>query len=332
MKFVLRRQFLVAGLGFVASFAAIGPLVAQTKTAPPRVAIILSGTMVTEQLTVETYREALRKLGYVEGRNLILDFREAGGRLERLPKLVEDLLRADPKVIVVSGSQAMKAAKAATSTIPIVAQTIGEPVEQGYAASLARPGGNVTGNALIQEVSDEKTVEIVSTLLPRASRVALLTNSSNPISDGVKKRFQSSASKLGLSAVFLDTPNADELPKVLGRLPSLRADALIVSNDALFFSNRAAIFEHVARTRMPAIYGSDGYMADGGLLSYSYSRVQMIRNAARFVDRILKGAKPGDLPFEQPTIFELVINLKTAKALGLKIPQSLLLRADRVID
>ena len=325
-----RRALALAAVSLL--FAGSNRAFAQAAGGPPRVVLLLSGSRRTEPETIEIFQPAMLQLGYVDKKSMILDVRELENRFDRLPALLQDILRTNPSVIVAAGSQSIRAAHAATRTVPIVAISVGYPVEQGLAKSLSAPGGNVTGNALIQEVSDEKTVDIVKQLVPQAARIAVLINPSNPIGERSRKRYEAATAKLGLACVFLDASTHEELPKTLGKLAEVRADALIVANDAMLNNERKTILDAVARHRIPAIYSHPLYVAEGGLLAYTYDRKRLVQNAASFVDRILKGRQPADLPFEQPTHFVLAINLKTAKAIGIAIPQALLLRADRVIE
>ena len=341
-----RRQFLLAtgttilggasGPPLAALAALVPPMAlmaraAQAQTATARVTLVLTGTARSHAERVEIIRQRLRELGHVEGRNLILDVREIDGHFERLPKLMEEIVRTNPRVIVVGGSQSVRAAMAATSTIPIVTFTVGAPVAQGFANSLARPGKNVTGNVLIESVSDEKTVEIIHEIVPHARRVAFLDDPANPVA-GRAERFAASAAKRGLSPIFVSASSLAELAPAFASAAKQQAQMMIVANTALFSANPKATVALAAHHRIPAIYANDTYVADGGLVTYGYSNAAMARNAAVFVDRILKGRKAAELPFEQPTQFELVLNLKTAKVLGLKIPQSVLIRAERVIE
>lgn len=325
---------MAAGGVALAAFAPTNARVAQAQAqaAAPRVALVIAGTVQVQADRVGAFRSRLRELGYIEGRNLILEIHEVAGRFERLPALLDEIARSSPRIIVVHGSEMVKATRDVTLTIPVVAAMMGDPVSQGFAASLARPGGNVTGNVLFQEVSDQKTMEILREIVPGAKRVSVLSYSGCPTREQSAKLFQAAAAKLGLSVDILYVTSLKEVPDAFARAAAQRAQMLIVANQPLLSSQPKLIVDLAARHRIPAIYASDSFVADGGLAVYGFSATGMFRNAANFVDRILKGRPPGELPFEQPTQFEMVINLKTAKALGLTIPQSVLIRADRVIE
>jgi ABC-type uncharacterized transport system substrate-binding protein len=333
MTYIKRRHFIVAMGGLVlVPLAKVEAQVAQAPTAVPRVVLLLPGSMQTWSDRTAAFKQRLGELGYVESRNLILDIRELEGNLERLSKVMIEIVQTNPKVIVVSGSQSVRAAMAATADIAIVAATVGDPVEQGFAVSLARPGRNLTGNALIQDVSDQKTVEILHEIVPGATRVAFLTNPVNPISDRTRKRNQVAAEKQGLNAIFVLASSSKAMPQAFTDAKAQRAEILIVGNDVVLNTYPKIITDLAARHGIPAIYGNAVFPAEGGLVSYAFSSPALFRNAATFVDRILKGGRPGELPFEQPTEFELIINLKTAKALGIKIPDSIMVRATKVIE
>ena len=232
-----------------------------------------------------------------------------------------------------SNGPLIRPARNATSTIPIVTAISSNPVKGGLAASLARPGGNVTGNALIEEISFEKNVEILHEIVPGARRVGLLTDPTVSIYQSSKKLFEAAAAKKGMSPVLLHATSLQEVPKAFAEAIAKRIDMLIVPSMAIYADvDPTMIVDLAARHRLPTIYASDSFVGAGGLAFYGFSSARFFANAAGFVDRILKGVKPGDLPFEQPTQFEMVINLKTAGVLGIKIPQSVLLRADRVIE
>ncbi len=327
-----RRLLMAAGSAALAPLAAMHPRRVLAQAAVPRIVLVLPGNLRSMAARTDAFRQRLRELGLVEGKNLIVEIRELDGKLEQLPALLAEIVQSRPQIILVQGSQSVKAAMQATSTIPIIALTMADPVEQGVAASLARPGGNVTGNALIEQVADQKAVEILHEMVPAAKRIALLADPTSPVYAFRQKRFPAAAALRGLTSLLVHASRAEDLPRAFDDAVKQRAQMLVVANDVFFSVNARAIVDLAARHRIPAIYGNDIYAPQGGLVSYSVRVVDMYRNAAVFVDRILKGRKPADLPFEQPTRFELTINMKTAKALGLAIPQSVLLRADRVIE
>ena len=308
------------------------PLRAQTPSpAMPHVTLVLTGSLRTQADRVEPLRQRLRELGYIEDKNLILDIRELDGRFERLPALMQEVVAARPQIIVLSGSQSVRAALAATSTIPIVTITVARPVEQGFAVSLARPGKNVTGNVLIEGVTGEKSVEIIHEFVPRGTRIAFLDDPANPV-DGRTQRFGAAAARLKLTPIFVAASSLEEVPPAFASAVKQRAQMLVVASSAVFSANPKITVNLAARHRLPAVYPNDAYVADGALVTYGYSNAVMARNAALIADRILKGRKPAELPFEQPTHFEMVVNRTTAKTLGLTIPQTILVRADRVIE
>ena len=328
---VNHRRNLIGAFGAAALHAPFGAM-AQNTPAVPRVVLLLPGNLRNMAMRADAFHQRLRELGLVEGKNLIVEIRELDGKTDQLPALLAEIVQSRPQIILVQGSQAVKAAMQATKTIPIVALTMSDPVEQGVAASLARPGGNVTGNALIEQVADQKTVEILHEMVPAAKRIALLADPTNPVYAFRKNRFPAAARQRGLTPLLVHASRAEELPRAFDDAVKQRAQMLVVANDVFFTVNARAVVDLAARHRIPAIYGNDIFAPLGGLVSYSVRVVDMYRNAAVFVDRILKGRLPADLPFEQPTRFEVMLNMKTAKSLGLKIPQTVLIRTDRVIE
>jgi putative ABC transport system substrate-binding protein len=279
---------------------------------------------------VETFRQALQELGYVEGRNLTIDVRWAEGKDERLPALAAELVRLKVDVIVAGGTPPVLAARRATATIPIVMPVSGDPVARGLAASLARPGGNVTGLAGLDEELPGKWLELLKETLPKASRVALLWDPAygrRPVATS-----ELAARSLGMHLEILRVSRPEDLENAFADARKNRVEALIVLSSAFFYARRTQLVALAEKYRMPTIYHQKEFVVgSGGLMSYGPDFHDMFRRAAGYVDKILKGAKPGDLPIEQPTKFEFVINLRAAKALGLTIPQSLLLRADEVV-
>ena len=278
------------------------------------------------------FSEGLRELGYVEGQNIKTESRWAEGDYDRLPGLAADLVRLKVNVIVTYGTPASQAAKRATSTIPIVMAAIIDPVASGLITSLARPGGNVTGQSMMSPDLVEKQLEILKEVVLKISRVALLHNPANPGDAPQVGHAQGAARALGVRLQVLGARGPGEIDSAFAAMASEQAGAVIVVVDAMLQGNRTRITDLAARYRLPAVYGLSEYAEAGGLLAYGPHRLDMFRRAATYVDKILKGAKPADLPVEQPTKFELVINLKTAKALGLTIPPSLLGRADEIIQ
>ncbi|HSF07674.1 MAG TPA: ABC transporter substrate-binding protein [Methylomirabilota bacterium] len=298
----------------------------------PRIGVLSGGTPATYAARHEAFRRGLRELGYVEGKNIVLEYRYAEGKQERLPGLAAELVRLNVALIFTYGDLQIRAAKQATQTIPIVVGLAGDLVGSGYAGSLARPGGNITGLVTIAPETAAKQLDLLKSAFPTVSRVAMLSNPTNTINVAVVRETETAASALGVQLFSFDVRRSDELDGAFRAALRGRADALIAQGDSLLITHRARIVDFAAKNRLPAMYRNQEYMDAGGLMFYGPSVAEMFRRAATHVDRILKGAVPGDLPIEQPTKFELIINLKTAKALGLTIPQSLLLRADQVIQ
>jgi putative ABC transport system substrate-binding protein len=273
----------------------------------------------------------MRELGYVEGQNCVVESRWAEGNYERLPGLAAELVALKPDVIVTYGTPASQAAQRATGTIPIVMAGIIDPVASGLIANLARPGGNITGNSMMSPDLVVKQLEILKEVLPRIPRVAVLANPGNAGNAPQARRGQDAAPALGIRIQLLQARDATEIESAFEAMSKEQAAAFIVLVDAALLDRRTQIAELAARRHLPGVYGLRDHTEAGGLIAYGPNRLAQFRHAASFIDKILKGAKPGDLPVEQPTKFELILNLKTANALALTIPQSLLVRADEVI-
>ena len=277
-------------------------------------------------------REGLRQLGYAEGQNLVIEYRSADGRDDRFPGLARELLALKVDVVVTRGTPAAKAVKNATSTVPVVMMASGDPVGVGLVTSLARPGGNITGlSAIVGELSP-KRLELIREIVPGLARIAVLANTSN---DAVRRdwaRIETAARSLDVQSQLLDLRESDALGPTFDDASARRADALVVVIDAITQANQQRIVDLAMKHRLPAIYSSREFVDAGGLISYGVSYPDLYRRAATYVDKILKGTKPADLPVVQPTKFELVINLKTAKALGIEVPPTLSARADEVIE
>jgi putative tryptophan/tyrosine transport system substrate-binding protein len=284
--------------------------------------------------TIDAFRQGLREVGYVEGQNVIVETRFAEARLERLPELIAEVIRLKVDVLVVGSSAGALAAKRATTTVPIVFTGLIDPVDLGIVASLARPGGNITGVTFGVGGSGfaGKWVELLKQAVPSVSRIAVLWNSAGPASASLVREMEVAARTLKVKLDELDAGNATNLERAFIAIGASGAQAIIVTNDPFFVANRAQLVQFAASKRLPAVYFIKLFAEAGGLMAYGGSLEDSYRRAAVYVDKILKGAKPADLPVEQPTKFDLVINLKTAKALGLTIPPSLLLRADQVIE
>lgn len=298
----------------------------------PRVGVLFVASMASSSAIFEGLRSSMRGLGYVEGRTIELDFRSADGRVERLPELARQLVARNVDVILTGGGNASTlAARSATTTIPIVMAGGIDAVEAGLIASLARPGGNVTGLTVPSDLG-LKQLELLRELVPALARVAILTR---PDLTAAARRAQGKAMLLEffrLTIDFVEVRDPEDLAQAFAAVRNTRQDALLVAPDPLFFQMRDPILEFARTARLPAMYPLRDFVEAGGLISYSLSTAEVARNLARYLDRILKGAKPADLPVEEPREFELVINLETAAALGISVPQSLLVRANEVIQ
>ncbi|HTI55579.1 MAG TPA: ABC transporter substrate-binding protein [Verrucomicrobiae bacterium] len=328
---VPRRAFIasIAG-GLLARPLAVG---AQPAPKVPRVGLLLLfGTPGQPNSLVDAFRGGLRDLGYVEGETVLIDYRWAEGQEHRLADDAADLARLKVAVIVTPGTPATMAARAATRTIPVVMTNVGDPVGSGIVASLARPGGNVTGLSLLDAELDGKRIELLKEAVPHLSRLAILWSANDPGMTLAFGRVEAAAKALGFALQNLAVREPAEFPRAFETARAGRAEALFVTAQPFTNQHRAQILDLVAKHRLPAIYTLRSFVDAGGLMSYGPSQADQYRRAASYVDRILKGARPADLPVEQPTKFELAINLKTARALGLTIPVGLLQRADQVIE
>jgi putative ABC transport system substrate-binding protein len=304
---------------------------AQQKTMP--VIGFLSPRAVVENSGIDAFRRGLRELGYVEGQNIVVELRSSEGENARLPALAADLAALKPDVIVTNGEPAVSAAKYAAGTIPIVMGVVGDPVAAGFAQSLAHPGGNLTGLTNLGEGLVGKRLELLLEMVPNPGCVAVLRNPENRKLDPINgQEITTAAQTLRIVLKPVAVGRAGELETGFAEIAQQHCKALLVTSDPIFVGVRARLAELAAQNRVAAIYDNREIVVSGGLMSYGPDVLDMYRRAALYVDKILKGAKPADLPIEQPTKFELVINLKTAKALGLTIPQSILARADEVIE
>lgn len=297
-----------------------------------RIGVLETTSMAMNAGNLDAFRRGLRELGYVEGKNLVIEYRSADGRPERFAELANEVVRVKVDVIVARGTPATQAAKNATGIIPIVATAIADPVRTGLVKSLARPGGNVTGLEPFAAELNPKRVELLRETLPGIARIGVLANMSNAVVPAVWKEIETSAQSLGVEAQLLDVRKPEDLGPAFDAATRQRAGALVVVIDGLTQGNRKTIVEFAAKHRLPTIYAGKEFVDAGGLMSYGVSYPQLYYRAASYVDKIFKGAKPGDLPVEQPTKFELIINLRTAKALGVTIPPSVRLRADEMIE
>jgi putative tryptophan/tyrosine transport system substrate-binding protein len=293
----------------------------------------LATNPVPQEFIRGPFVQAMRELGYIEGQNLVIETRSANNRPERLPVLAAELVRLKVDIIVTGGDGEVRAARQATMTIPIVMAPGGDPVRAGFVASLSRPGGNVTGLSWVSPELSAKLLELLKGAVPNVSRVAILWNSANPTKVIDFDETRRAAQALGLAVSSIEVKTANNLESAFGGIKRARPDALVVLVDEVLSpATFAGIAEFAIRQRLPSILGQPAYAATGGLIAYGPTVREVYQRAATFVDKLLKGAKPAELPVEQPTKFVLAINLQTAKALGLTIPPSLLLRADEVIQ
>jgi putative tryptophan/tyrosine transport system substrate-binding protein len=326
---ISRRTFLASGAAVLAA-----PLAAEAQQAGKvyRVGYLGNSSAYLEPDLVEALRQGLRNLSYVENQNIIIEYRWAEGKYDRFPSLVADLIQHQVDVIVTAGTPGTLAAKQATRTIPIVMAVSADAVGAGLVDSLARPGANVTGLTTMVQELEGKRVELLKNIVPRLSRIAVLKNPANPVMAIVFNEALTAARALHVTLEPVDIRAVDEFENTFATIAKARPGAILVLADRFLLAERKRIVMFAARQRLPAMYPYREFVTLGGLMSYSPNYAEAFRHAAVFVDKILKGAKPRDLPIEQPDTFQLVINLKTAKALGLTIPPSLLLRADQVIE
>jgi putative ABC transport system substrate-binding protein len=280
----------------------------------------------------DAFVQGMRELGYVEGKNLVIEWRFADGKFERLPDLASELVRMKVEVIVTHAGSATEALKRTTSSIPIVTAPMADPVGDGFAASLARPGGNITGLSLMNVDLAPKRFELLKLIMPGLPRAAVLVNPGNPSHPSILKSVQAAARQIGVKVLPVDARTQEEIERGFAVMRRERADAVIVLSDPFFTGQQRQFTELAARNRLPSMFSFRENVEAGGLISYGPNLADFYRRAATYVDKILKGAKPGELPIEQPTKIHLAINRKTAKALGLTIPQEFLLRADEVIE
>ncbi len=325
-----RRRFISA---VTLSLLAV-PLAVQAQQAGKvyRVGFLGHSTAALEANLVGPFREGLRDFGYVEGQNILIEYRWAEGKYERFPALIAELIALKVDVIVTAGTPASLAVKKAAPSIPLVMVAVGDPIGVGLVASLARPGGNATGLSSIAPELEGKRLELLREVVPKLSHIAVLWNPDNPFHAGSLKEARAAAQALGIKVQLLGVRASEEFPAMFAAILRERSGALLTLADRLFLHNRARIVDFEAKHRLPGVYAYRELVEAGGLMSFGPSYPGMHRRAAYYVDKILKGSKPADLPVEQPTKFELMINLKAAKALGLTIPPSVLQRADRIIQ
>jgi ABC-type uncharacterized transport system substrate-binding protein len=297
----------------------------------PRIGFLAAVSHSANSVRFEAFRQGLRELGYVEGKNIFIEWRYAEGKLDRLPALAAELVRLKVDVIVSGGSTATRPAKEATNTIPIVMAQDTDPVGNGFVASLARPGGNITGLATLAPELSGKQLELMKEIVPKLWRVAVLGTSSRSGNAQSLKETELAAGALGVKLQYLDILSPKDIETAFQAASKGRADAVLVLTSPFATSQRTNFTGLAAKNRLPAVYDRAEFVEDGGLMTYSVSSTDLFRRAAVYVDKIIKGAKPAELPVEQPKKFELIINLKAAKQIGLTIPPNVLVRADRVI-
>ena len=321
----------VLGLLTVLVFASFDLVEAQQPTKVPRIGFFSSISPSIFSDRVEAFRQGLGELGYVEGKNIVIEWRSAEGKADRLPALAAELVRLKVDVIVSPGPGPTRAAKQATNTIPIVMAFDDDPVGSGFASSLARPGGNITGLSTLASEISGKQLELLREIVPKLSRVAVLGNTSQPGHPQALKEINVAADAFRVQIQYLEVRGPKDVETAFRAASKERADAALVLGSPIFISQRKQLADLAAKSRLPAIYNRPEYVEDGGLVFYGVSYTDLFRRAATYVDKILKGAKPGDIPIEQPKKVELIINLNAAKQIGLTIPPNVLARADKVI-
>lgn len=298
----------------------------------PRVGFLGNSTATLEANLIGPFRDGLRDLGYVEGQNILIEYRWAEGNYQRFPELIAELIASKVDVIVTAGTPATQAYQKARTSIPLVMVAVGDPVGTGIVASLNRPGGNITGLTSISPDLESKRIELLREVIPELSHIAVLWNPKNAFHAIENKQVETAAASFRMKVLYLGVETQDQIGNAFAQILEEGPEALLVLADRVFLHNRALIMDFATKYHLPGVYAYLELVEAGGLMSYGPSYADMHKRAATYVHKILKGAKPADLPVEQPTKFNLVVNLKTAKALDLKIPQSLLLRADEVIE
>ena len=327
-----RREFLVAlGAGALALAAPSGAY-AQQPEKVWRVGFLSPTSASLSSPNTNAFLKGMRELGYVEDKNLVVEWRFAEGKFERLPGLAAELVRLQVDVIVTVGSTGIGAAQKATSTIPIVMATAGDPVVGGFVKSLARPGGNITGLSSMNDDIGAKLLDLLVSVVPKLSRVAVLVSPTSRTFRAIAESVEAGAQQAGVKTLVVEASTPQEIENAFSMMARENVGAVIVGASTFFVMQQRQIAELALKYQMPSVFGNRVNVEAGGLMSYAQNIADSFRRSATYVDKILKGAKPGDLPVEQPVTLELVVNLKTAKALGLTIPQSLLLRADEVIQ
>jgi putative tryptophan/tyrosine transport system substrate-binding protein len=325
-----RREF----ISLLGGAAAAWPLAARAQQAGRiwRIGVLETISPELNAANFDALRRGLRNLGYIEGQNLVIEYRSADGQMERFPELANELVRTNVDMIVTRGTPAVFAAKNATATIPVVMAASGEPLTSGVISGLARPGGNVTGLSAFTNELIPKRIELLNVAVSGIARIAFLQNMSNPVAPSQWEELKTAAQSVRIEPLLLDVRRSEDVARALEAASMERINAIVVGNDTVTHANRHQVIELAAHHRLPAIYATREFVDAGGLMSYGVSYADLYRRAATYVDKIFKGAKPADLPVEQPTKFDLMINLRTAKALALEIPDKLLALADEVIE
>ena len=319
---------------FVVAFAILAAMLTAEAQGPGRIwrLGVLTGSVPRSSAPFRALEQRLGELGYVEGRNLLIEFRTAAGSPDRLPVLAAELIAIRPDLLFVAATQAVIAAKSATQTIPIVLAGTGDPMGTGIVPSLARPGGNITGVSLLNVELSGKGLQLLKEAVPTASRVAVLWNPGNQLHRSIRTATEEAAATLKVGLQMLDVRGPEDLPRAFEAMSRQRSNGLLVLPDTITLAHRKPILDFAAGRRLPAMYAFVEMVEEGGLMCYGPSLADNFRQAAGYIDKILKGAKPGDLPIAQATKFDLVINLRTVKALGLTLPQAIALRADQIIE
>ena len=312
-------------------FALCLPSEAQQPTRIPRIGYLIATSPSVISARIDAFRQGLRELGYVEGKSIVIDYRWAEGKLDRLPALAAGLVNLTADVIITAGPADTRAAKEATSTIPIVMSWDNDPVGNGFVGSLARPSGNITGLSTLAPEIAGKQLELLKEIVPKLSRVAVLGNSTQPGNAQQVREVELATGAFKVRRQYFDLLSIKDIDSAFRSASKTRTDALLVLGNPVTGSYRTEIAKLAVKNRLPAIYSRSDFVEDGGLMSYGTSFIDLSRRAATYVDKILKGAKPADLPVEQPVKFEFIINLKAAKQIGLTIPPNVLARADKVI-
>ena len=324
-----RRKFIRRLATF---FLTTAPLAqAQQPTKVPRIGFLLATSLSVESARIEAFRQGLRELGYVEGKNIVVEWRWAEGKFDRLPDLAAELVRLKVDVIVTGGATSTRAAKEVTTAIPIVMAQVNDPVGNGFVASLARPGGNITGLSTLNPELSGKRLELMKEIVPKLSRVAVFGDSTNPANAQSLKETELAARAFKVQLQYLDILGPKDIETAFRAASKGRADAVLVLGGPVLQSHRTQIVELAVKSRLPATYNTPEFVEDGGFMSYGPSIPDLYRRAATYVDKILKGRTPADLPVEQPMRFEFIINLIAAKKIGLTVPPNVLVRATKVI-